>query len=111
MSRDILITPVVEFAENPFKKFIRLLFDQISQINQGKTANTGTVTLTASQATTVLDHPGFDSGMGVFFSPLTANAAAEMDGMYISARTKDQFTITHANNAEADRNFVYIVVG
>jgi len=94
-------------------RFIKLLWEQISQINQGRTANKGEVTLTASAATTDVAHPGFETTMAVLFLPLTANAAAEQANatMYVSAKVPNQFTITHANNAQADRTYDYIVVG
>jgi hypothetical protein len=43
--------------------------------------------------------------------PTTANAAAEMDGMFVSSRGKQTFTITHANNSQSDRTFKYVVIG
>jgi hypothetical protein len=49
----------------------------------------------------------------IVFTPTTANAAAEQGGgtMYLSARAKQSFTITHANNSQTDRTFIYIVIG
>ena len=43
----------------------------------------------------------------------TANAAAEVGagGMYVSAQGDGSFTVTHANNAQADRTFDYTVTG
>lgn len=43
----------------------------------------------------------------------TANAAAEKAGtsMYVTARAKGSVTIAHANNAQADRTFTFIVIG
>ncbi len=75
--------------------------------------NIGAVTLTDSSSTTVVDDPLFESQQVPVFTPLTANAATEVGagGMYVSARVNKQFTITHANNAETDRDFEYIIVG
>jgi hypothetical protein len=49
----------------------------------------------------------------IVFTPTTANAAAEQGGgtMYLSARAKQGFTLTHANNSQTDRTFLYIVIG
>lgn len=43
----------------------------------------------------------------------TANAAAEKAGtaMYVTAQANGSVTIAHANNAQADRTFRFIVIG
>ena len=75
----------------------------------GKTNNTGSVTLRASNITTTLNDErlGFDSV--VLLSPLTANAAAQSP--YISTKAKGSVIITHTSVASADLNFDYIIVG
>jgi len=75
----------------------------------GKTNNTGSVTLRASNTTTTLNDErlGFDSV--VLLSPLTANAAAQ--NPYISTKAKGSVVITHTSVAKADLNFDYIIVG
>jgi len=83
----------------------------------GKTNNTDSVTLTASVATTVvtLAEGRLGEDTVILFTPTTANAAAEVGagGLYVSSRAvlSNQFTITHANNAQADRTFNYVLVG
>ena len=85
----------------------------VNNILDGKLNSTGSVTLTASAASTaVTDYrAGYDSV--VLFMPTTANAAAEQaaGGFYVSSRGKQTFTITHANNTQTDRTFDYIVIG
>lgn len=85
----------------------------VNLLIDGKFNSTGSVTLAASAASTsVTDYfAGPDSV--IVFTPTTANAAAEQGGgtMYLSARSKQGFTITHANNAQTDRTFLYIVIG
>lgn len=85
----------------------------INNVLDGKINATGTVTLTANQATTAVTEyrAGADSVM--LFMPTTANAAAEIGagGLYVSSRGKQTFTITHANNAQTDRTFGYAVLG
>ena len=75
----------------------------------GKTNNTGSVLLRASNTTTTLNDErlGFDSV--VLLSPLTANAAAQSP--YISTKAKGSVVITHTSVAKADLNFDYIIVG
>jgi len=45
--------------------------------------------------------------------PMTANAAAEFGNgtLYVAARVKGAFTLAHANNAQADRTFGYVLIG
>jgi hypothetical protein len=94
-------------------KITRLL----SGVMQGKTNNTGSVTLTANSATTTLTLSSGQVGNDtvVLFMPTTANAATEFGAgaLYVSARSvaNSTFTITHANNAQADRIFRYVLIG
>jgi hypothetical protein len=82
---------------------------------RGKTSNFGTVTLTASAASTVVTDEKCTTGSVILFDPLTANAAAELYGatMYVTAanRRNGTFTIIHANNAQTDRDFRFMILG
>lgn len=85
----------------------------VNQLYDGKSDNHGTFTLTANQATTTVSdlRAGVDSK--IFYTPTTANASAEVGNgtIYISAKGKESFTVTHANNAQSDRTFDYMIVG
>lgn len=85
----------------------------VAQLQQGRDNATGTVTLTAGAASTVVKAPNCSPSSGVFLFPQTANAAAAVATTYIpaSAVGKGQFTITHANNAQVDKIFFYRVSG
>lgn len=76
---------------------------------------TGSVTLTASAASTTVTPTMTTASSLIFFDPLTANAAAELAAgtMYVATagRTAGQFVITHANNAQVDRSFRWAAVG
>lgn len=87
------------------------LADAINAVLQGKTNNTGTVTLTANQATTTLNDMKIGINSVISFMPTTANAAAELVTLYVSSRGYKTATITHANNAQIDRTFIYTVTG
>lgn len=87
----------------------RKIAEVANQAVQGKTLNVSTVTLTANSATTTLDDTRIGVSSFIGLSPTTANAAAEQ--WYISSQTSMQATITHANNAQADRTFVYVIIG
>ena len=87
----------------------REVAEVVNNSMNGKTNNTGTVTLTASTTTTTLNDErlGFDSV--ILLSPLTANAAAQ--NPYISTKAKGSVVITHTSVASADLNFDYTIVG
>ena len=71
----------------------------------------GTVTLTANQTTTTLSNPLISANSFIEFMATTANAAAAKTNLYVSARSDGSATLTHANNAQVDRTFVYIIFG
>jgi hypothetical protein len=85
----------------------------ISELASGRSNAFGTVTLTANAASTAVTDANFAAGSVPSFTATTANAAAEIGAgtMYVSARANGSFTITHANNAQNDRTFLYAVQG
>lgn len=91
----------------------RQMVTAIRQLIQGRNNATGSVTLTASVATTVVTRATINSGCVPIIVPRTANAAAEQAAgtMYVSAIAAGSFTITHANNAQTDRTFDYVITG
>lgn len=97
--------------------WLRKLSRVVAGIMQGKTNNTGSVTLAANASTTTVTLPPNKLGSEtlVLFMPTTANAATEFGAgtLYVSARNvaNNTFTITHVNNAQTDRTFNYAFVG
>ncbi len=75
----------------------------------GKTNNTGSITLSASSTSTTLNDERLGFNSVVLLSPLTANAAAQSP--YISTHAKGSAVITHTSVAHSDLNFDYIIVG
>lgn len=108
MSRDNLLN-VADRVTDP--GFISRLVQMLEQILHGRTRNQAAITLTANVTTTAVNNPAFESHQTVVLSPLTANAAGAIATTYVSARTKGQFTLTHANAATTDRSFEFIFVG
>jgi hypothetical protein len=84
-------------------------------MSHGHNNSSGVFTLTASVATSTLtdDRIGFNSN--IVLVPTTANAAAEIGNgtLYIaeSGRVNGSVVITHANNAQTDRTFRFIISG
>lgn len=89
----------------------REIADGINSILQGNLNATDTVTLAVSVATTALSDSRIGPDSFIGFMPTTANAAAELPTLYVSSRTEQAATLTHANNAQADRTFAYLVIG
>jgi len=85
----------------------------VNRLGQGKLNCTGSVALAANAATTVVADPRASGSSVVLVAPRTANAAAELGNgsLYIAASGKGSFTIAHANNAQTDRLFDYVVIG
>lgn len=89
------------------------IVDAVIQLVLGRHSAGGTCTLTAGQTTTTVLHPNCskDSYVDVFGGAKTANAAAAVATSYISQVFQGGFTITHANNGQTDRTFLYKVTG
>lgn len=85
----------------------------INELLQGRLNVTLDVTLTASSTTTTVKDARLSEQSFLAFMPRTVNAAAELGagGLWISARTAGQATITHANNAQTDRDFTILILG
>src|SRR5215510_7223445 len=85
----------------------------VRQLAEGRSNAVGTFTLAAGAASTVVTAPTCGAGSSVLVFPKTANAAAELGNgtMYIGAVANGSFTVTHANNAQTDRTFMYAAFG
>lgn len=92
----------------------RQISDRVNDLIQGRSNATGTVTLTAGAASTTVSKTTINASAGIFLFPTTAHAAAEMgNGTLYGSVTPGggSFTLTHANNAQTDRTFYYLVIG
>lgn len=89
----------------------RAIAAYLREVHQGHLGNVGTITLlTGAAATSVVDfRVGPSSFIGLM--PTTANAAGAVATTYVSSRSAEGFTITHANTTTADRAFVYCILG
>jgi hypothetical protein len=97
---------------NPAGSTPREISEVVNNLVEGKSNNTGTITLAVASATTTTltdERIGYDSV--IVFMPRTANAASAMTNLYVSARTKGSATLTHSANTSADKTYGYIVVG
>ena len=85
----------------------------INELASGRSNATGTFTLASGATTTSVTAPTCAAGSVPILVATTANAAAELGNgtLYVSAVGKGSFTVTHANNGQTDRNFLFVCVG
>jgi hypothetical protein len=78
---------------------------------QGKMNAVVQVTLAANTTTTTLTDKRIGGATFIGFSPLTANAAGALAGLYVSSQANGTATLTHANTATIDRTFNVLLIG
>src|SRR5215813_9911155 len=95
--------PTLSAEERDLARIVRA----VRQLAEGRSNAVGTFTLTAGAASTVVTAPTW--GASVLAFPKTTNAAAEIGNgtMYIGTVANGSFTVTHANNGQTDRTFMY----
>lgn len=89
----------------------REISSAVNLLIDGKNNAKGTFTLTASASTTVVTDVRVGEDSVILWSPMTNNAATELSHLYISSRGKNTFTLTHRNNPQTDRTYIYTVTG
>lgn len=103
---------VPKFSGN-VEQWIRQAATVINNMLVGSLNVSDTVTLTANAASTTVTDARCSFQTGVVLIPTTANAAAAIATTYISetSRVNGSFVLTHANNAQTDRTFRYVLMG
>ena len=101
--------PTLSAEEHDLARIVRA----VRQLAEGRSNAVGAFTLTAGGASTVVTAPTCGAGSSVLVFPKTANAAAELGNgtMFIGTVANGAFTVTHANNAQTDRTFMYAALG
>lgn len=89
----------------------RKIAEGVERALNGKVRSVGSITLTANAASSTLTDEKIGPLSFIALYPTTANAAAIVAATYVSARTDKSATITHTNNANADKTFMYVVLG
>lgn len=83
----------------------------VNNLLQGRSNNTGSLTVAANAATTTLTDSRIGANSVVLVMPTTAHAAAELATLYFTDFADGHCTVNHANNAQLDRTFRYAVIG
>ena len=93
------------------------IVEAIIQQGQGRSNAVGRVTLTAGATSTVVDKSvsraavNVAAGSEIFLSPKTANAAASLANVYVSAVGQGTFTLSHNASAQTDRTYGFVCFG
>ena len=97
----------------PSEKSLVRIIHAIRELAQGRSNATGEFTLTESAAETTVTAINCGLNSVILLMPRTANAAAALATTYIADGDVGQgeFTVTHANNAQTDRTFGYVIQG
>lgn len=82
-----------------------------NNVLNGKINSTGSLTLTANAATTTLSDRRIGANSTILLMPTTANAAGALATTYFTSFAEGSCTVNHANNAQTDRLYLYVVLG
>jgi hypothetical protein len=98
---------------SPAETSLYVIVNAVRQLMQGRSNAAGSVTLASGATSTTVAAPNCAALSQVFLFPRTAHAAAELaaGGCYVSAVAAGTFTVSHANNPQADRTFGYACLG
>jgi hypothetical protein len=90
----------------------RIVFT-VRELANGRNNSVGSFTLAANAASTTVTATNCGAGSSVHVTPTTSNAAAELKNgtMFIGTVSNGSFVVTHANNAQTDRTFMYTAHG
>lgn len=84
--------------------------ESINGLLVGQSANRFKGTLRANQTTSTFSDPRIKFGSAIIPVPQTANASA-IALPYPSAIENGEVTFTHASNANADKTYLFVIVG
>ena len=83
----------------------------VIELVSGRHNSSGTVSLAINTTTTVVTAPNCSKKSSPQISPMTAHAATALATSWISSIDNGSFTLTHANNTQADRTFSWTATG
>ena len=94
--------------------WVQQIASVVNKLLQGKMNAVIPVTLTANSTTTVVTDARISGSSSVYLQPLTADAAAAQGGspwVLVTSQLAGTLTLTHANDANADKTFNMLVIG
>lgn len=103
-------TPKKQVPDKYDRGYFVHILSVLNNMMIGKTNNTGSFTVTANAVSTTVIDDKVSPNSVITLMPTTANAAAGLTATYITPG-EDQFVVTHANNAQSDRTYKYVITG
>lgn len=106
--------PVLSKVTPQLQNWLGIMLDVVRGAMQGSlnVASQTPVSLTPGATTTTIRDARIGGTSIIQLCPLTANAAAALTTTWITSPPgKTTATINHANNAQVDRTFDYIIIG
>ena len=94
----------------PFGGDQRQTAEVVRGIMDGKTNNTGEITLTQSSTTTTLNDRRIGANTVILFSPINQKAAQEIASLYVSSKGQGTATLTHGSH-NFDMKYAYALIG
>ena len=96
----------------PFGGDQRQVAEVVRGIMDGKTNNTGSVTLATGGATTTsLSDRRISADSVIMFVPASSAANADSSRIYASNQGQGTATVNHAANSTASKTYKYVVIG
>ena len=89
----------------------RAVAQVVNLLLDGKMNVKGSLTLTQNAGSTTVTDYRVGTNSAILLMPKTANASAAITSTYVEAVGQNEFTLSHSNNAQDDRNFDYVVLG
>ena len=90
----------------------RAVAEVVRNIMDGKTNNTGSITLAVGAAvTTTLTDRRIGPDSVIVFVPASATANADATRVYASAQGQGTATVNHAANVTANKTYRYAIIG
>jgi hypothetical protein len=103
--------PTVPHGIPDVQRNLRLLAESINGVLVGRTNNTGEITISRGATTTTLTDPRLSVFSVVVFSPMTANAAANIPYALEANRSNGEWTLTHTAIEQDNQTFSYAIIG
>lgn len=107
--------PSVPVTGVSWREWLTRVATTLNEVLRGRLNVTGTLTLTANAASSTLTDDRISINSAIILVPATANAAAELGNgtLFISEtnRVNGSIILTHANNAQADRTYRFVIIG
>jgi hypothetical protein len=92
-------------------QWVRKIVDVVNLHQQGKLNVTLTATLQSGSTATIIRDARISAFSGLLFTPLTANAAALADSIYVTTQGDGEVILAHSLVGSGDCTFTVCIIG